>query len=158
MLNIKELNKAEVLAALYNRAKPQGMGFMHYDPKPMSKDEAQEILDHGQPYFDYLKGRVMKVDLSGDELEPHLYDRDNGAGAAQKALEDLMVTKSTNPDATRAAHIENTRSAAIDAQGMMAGEVKESEPIIPGVHQVYIDLSDVKDHLGPKVDEVLKKK
>lgn len=27
--------------------------------------------------FDYLYGRVLKVDLSGDEFEESLYDRDN---------------------------------------------------------------------------------
>lgn len=52
----------------------------------MSTDEAQELLDSGQTYFDYLKGRVMKVDLSGDKLNPFLYDRDNGQGAAAAAL------------------------------------------------------------------------
>lgn len=39
-------------------------------------------------YFDYLQGRVMKVDLAGDELDPRLYDRDNGEGAARRAIYD----------------------------------------------------------------------
>ena len=53
----------------------------------MTEAEAQELLDSGQTYFDYLKGRVMKIDLSGDsELDPRLYDRDNGAGAAERAI------------------------------------------------------------------------
>ena len=61
-------------------------GFIHFDASEMSTDEAQELLDSGQTYFDYLKGRVMKVDLSGDKLNPFLYDRDNGQGAAAAAL------------------------------------------------------------------------
>jgi len=32
----------------------------------------------------------MKVDLSGDELETALYDRDNGQGAAEMALAELQ--------------------------------------------------------------------
>ena len=80
------MNKAEVLAKLYNNAKPQGLGILHYDPKNMTLTEAQELLDSGQTYFDYVKGRVMKVDLSENELDPYLYDRDNGTGAAWRAL------------------------------------------------------------------------
>ena len=89
-INIEGLNKAEVLAALYNYAKPQGMGFLHYTPNNMTTKQAQELLDSGVKYFDYLKGRVMKVEISGDYLDPWLYDRDNGAGAAQEALKHLL--------------------------------------------------------------------
>jgi len=28
----------------------------------------------------------MKVDLSGDEFDPRMYDRDNGQGAALRAI------------------------------------------------------------------------
>jgi hypothetical protein len=37
--------------------------------------------------FDYLFGRVMKVNLNGNSFEERLYDRDNGPGAAQDAVE-----------------------------------------------------------------------
>ena len=53
-MNIQGLDKAAVLAALYNRARPQGMGFLHYDPKPMTVEEAQKIIWGGDGYFDYL--------------------------------------------------------------------------------------------------------
>jgi len=88
VINLKGMDKAEVLAALYNASHPLGMGFLHYDPKPMSVDEARELLKR-QTYFDYLKGRVMKVDLSGDTLETWLYDRDNGQGAAAEVINSL---------------------------------------------------------------------
>ena len=32
---------------------------------------------------------IMKVNLSGDEFDGWLYDRDNGEGAAQKAIDKL---------------------------------------------------------------------
>jgi hypothetical protein len=86
MINLKDKNKAEVLAKLYNASRPLGMGFLHYEAKDMTTAEAQRILDTGQKYFDYLKGRVMKVDLSGDEFDERLYDRDNGDGTAAAAL------------------------------------------------------------------------
>ena len=86
MIDLKGKNKAEVLAALYNASRPQGLGFLSFDAAFMTKKEARALLDSGRTYFDYLKGRVLKVDLSGDELDPRLYDRDNGQGAAAAAL------------------------------------------------------------------------
>ena len=89
MVDIKGLDKAEVLAALYNHSKPQGLGFLQFDPKPMSIDEAEEILKQTTD-FDYLKGRVMKINLSSDDgFEEWLYNRDNGDGAAQRVINEL---------------------------------------------------------------------
>ncbi len=85
-MDISKMNKAEVLATLYNNARTQGMGILHYTPEDMTKEEAQKLLDDGQTYFDYMKGRVMKIDLSKDELNTRLYNRDNGENAAEKAL------------------------------------------------------------------------
>ena len=84
-IDISKMNKAEVLAKLYNNSKPLGMGMLHYDPTPMATEEAEELLK-GQTYFDYLKGRVMKIDLSGDELGTAMYNRDNSEGAAERVL------------------------------------------------------------------------
>jgi hypothetical protein len=89
MLSIKGIEKHKVLMALYNNSKPLGMGMMHYTPEDMTESEAKEILTK-RFSFDYLKGRVMKVDLSEDEFDPWLYDRDNGEGAAEKALSGLL--------------------------------------------------------------------
>ena len=97
MISLEGLNKADVLAALYNGSRPLGMGFLHCDPTPMAREEAQEILNEDRrPYFDYLKGRVMKIDLSGDELNPYLYDRDNGNGAAFLIIQSLRETASVD--------------------------------------------------------------
>lgn len=86
-VDIQDLNKADVLAGLYNNARSQGMGIQQYDPSPMSRDEARAILEsRGAAYFDYLKGRVMKVDLAGDSFDPWGYDRDNGPGKAQRVV------------------------------------------------------------------------
>lgn len=78
--------KAEVLAALYNASKPQGLGVLRYTQEDMTIDEATELLKT-RSRFDYLKGRVMKVDLSSDEFCPRLYDRDNGSGSARRAID-----------------------------------------------------------------------
>ncbi|MCK9567394.1 hypothetical protein M0R72_00425 [Candidatus Pacearchaeota archaeon] len=88
MIDISKFNKADVLAALYNSARAQGLGNLWHIPADMTREQAEHILTLSLS-FDYLQGRVMKVDLSGDSFDPFLYDRDNGEGAAQAALSKL---------------------------------------------------------------------
>lgn len=89
MINIEGLKKSEVLAALYNASKPLGLGILQWQPGNMSAGEAEKLLEKCT-YFDYLYGRVMKVDLTSDvEFDEWLYDRDNGPGAAQRAIDML---------------------------------------------------------------------
>lgn len=85
MIDISKYDKRDVLIALYDRAKVQGLGFLHAKEGSISRKEAGAILKE-HAYFDYLFGRVMKVDLHDDKFDPRLYDRDNGAGAAQGAI------------------------------------------------------------------------
>ena len=93
MVKYNGLTKAEVLCALYNNSKPQGMGMFVYQPGKMTLEIAEKILKE-RTYFDYIQGRVMKVDLSEDDgFEEWLYDRDNGEGAAQQALDDYLLEK-----------------------------------------------------------------
>jgi hypothetical protein len=84
-ISLVGLDKGAVLAALYNASQPQGMGILQFDPKPMTPEEGNKLLK-STTYFDYLKGRIMKVDLSKEHLDPWLYDRDNGQGAAEAAI------------------------------------------------------------------------
>lgn len=88
MINISKFRKAQVLAALYNNSKVQGMGFLQAKPGIMSEGEAAEILEETHT-FDYLFGKVMKVDLTHDQFNPRSYDRDNGDGAAQRAVDSI---------------------------------------------------------------------
>ena len=87
-INLKEHNvsPAQALATLYNNSKPLGLGFLHFDPTPMTVNEAETLLSN-QKYFDYLKGRVMKLNFENPEnLYVDMYDRDNGNGSALKAI------------------------------------------------------------------------
>lgn len=86
------LTRGEVLAALYNASKPQGMGMRHFGPAPMTAEQAEEILK-GRCNFDYLNGRVMKVSIKGDDFDPRLYNRDNGDGAAQRAITEALAAR-----------------------------------------------------------------
>lgn len=78
----ENISAAELLAALYNAASPQGMGWLHYDNNIMSVTEAQECLNKNKHNIDYLKGRPIKTDFTpllpnGDRnVDAFLYDRD----------------------------------------------------------------------------------
>lgn len=91
MVSIAGLNKADLLATLYNRAKPQGLGFLHATPEDMTKEQAQALLDSGQYYFDYVQGRVMKIYLENDNMRTDLYKRDNGQDAAEEIINKLRI-------------------------------------------------------------------
>jgi len=102
-IDISKLDKAEVLAALYNGSRQQGMGFMNArGGSGMTAEQASKEINTAKREmrsgrvsirFDYLHGRVMKLDIGGDTLDPRLYDRDNGQGSARNALDSLMNTK-----------------------------------------------------------------
>ena len=90
MIDIKNLNKAEVLKALYDNSHVQGMGWMQTVPEGVvTISHCEKILEQ-QTYIDYLYGRVIKVDLSGDAFDERLYDLDcGGEGAAWCAIQNL---------------------------------------------------------------------
>ena len=93
MVRYDGLTKAEVLCALYNNAKSQGVGAFMRINKNMTIEQAEELLKQ-DTYFDYIQGRVLKVDLSGKKgFDEFLYDRDNGEGAAQQAVDDYKLEK-----------------------------------------------------------------
>lgn len=90
MISIKGLDKAEVLKVLYDNSHIQGLGFLQEVPHGfVTVDHCASLLANST-YFDYLYGRVLKVDLSDDNFfEERLYDRDCGTGAAQRAIDTL---------------------------------------------------------------------
>ncbi len=104
MTSIAGLDKAEVLAALYDNSKPLGFGMAHFTPEPMTRTQALDALaahtrfdgDKDDPekvriYFDYLQGRVMKINLGKNDVDTGLYNRDNGPGAAEKVIVKLRA-------------------------------------------------------------------
>ncbi len=95
-VSIAGLDKAAVLAALFNNSQPLGMGFLNPNSgNRMTREQAARALEaHPHGYFDYLNGRVLKVDLSGDDIDPWLYDRDNGDGALEAAIKQVRTATS----------------------------------------------------------------
>jgi len=96
--NISDLDKAELLVALYRRAKNQGMGmfFSNYD-FVMDTEKAKQILDKSLD-IDYINGKILKVCLAGDELDTYLYNRDNGFNAAEDVIQALRSNSEIKKD------------------------------------------------------------
>ena len=69
MINIKGLNKAEVLKELYNNSKIQGLGFLQATGRDITTDEAMELLKE-YTYFDYLYGNCV-LDQYQDNQAQH---------------------------------------------------------------------------------------
>lgn len=107
MVDISGLEKVDVLIALWEGSKMQGLSFLGFQGA-MTKEVAQGYIDDAripnykewdsvsnswvereQIYFDYLNGKVMKIDIAPDMIDPRSYDRDNGKGAAQSAINKL---------------------------------------------------------------------
>lgn len=92
-IDITGIPKAKVLAALFNASFQQGLGAM--DPtgrSGMTTEDAEAAIEESPGmYFDYLKGRVLKVRLDGDGFSPALFDRDNGEGAAERAIKAIAA-------------------------------------------------------------------
>ena len=92
-VNIEGLRKDKVLKALYYASHNQGLGFLQAVPNFSLEDAKEEIetlkRNDRELYFDYLHGRVLKVDITNDEFDDYLFDRNCGEGSAKKAIDDL---------------------------------------------------------------------
>lgn len=112
-LDIGGLDKAKLLAGLYNRSKPLGLGFLEATPDGMTVYQARKIIQQQGHRFDYLNGRVMKIDLRGDTLNPRGFDRDNGAGATQSVVQAIRAGQQPPANtASLAGELENTIARA----------------------------------------------
>lgn len=98
-IDITNLSRAAILAALHNGTRPVGLGHFHDIHANMSESEAQEFLDEckelgGHVYLDYVFGRPVKVHFKGNVLErADLYDRDcpTGEGSCARIVEQVRV-------------------------------------------------------------------
>lgn len=103
LLDISDLDEAEVLAALHNASGLTGpMGFMLALIPPTTREKAAIWLQE-QRSFDYLEGRVLRLDFFNPNREENgmnkpghlrgawLYDCDNGEGAAARVLAALRA-------------------------------------------------------------------
>ncbi len=152
IISLEGLDKAAVLAALYNASHPLGMGFLHYDPEPMTIEEAAALLKE-HPYFDYLKGRVMKLDFSGNELDTRLYDLDVGPVAARLVIATLQRTGDPCHDDICRIGSEGLRVSISQAKRSIKRPSRSY--VHKGIAVIELGLGDkdIASKLGPAIDE-----
>lgn len=115
-VSIKGLDKAEVLAALFNAAYPQGFQVFDQSLGDMPEEAARYLLENpdlidrlnngeapGRKYFSYIQERSLYVDLTGDYLNPANYDRMYGKGAAERVIRELREGRGPYSGSIRAA-------------------------------------------------------
>jgi hypothetical protein len=97
--NIKGVNRAELVQALYETANFKGLGWLAsawIDPE-LSLEEAQQQVGKRLEYF---KGKVMKIKVpsekESDELDTWLYNRENWEGAAERVVDELRIKNCSN--------------------------------------------------------------
>ena len=92
ILDISELDKAAVLVALYNAARPPKSfiaGFI-YPAGDLPHNVAEDALSLGM-VVNGLCGRIIAVDFSQDSISAWFYDQVNGQGAARRAITPLWA-------------------------------------------------------------------
>ena len=106
-LNTSGLDKADLLAALYNAAKPGASDAFNTRTAPMTGSEAQDIINRtkGPLCFTYVKGRALMVNITGDALDTAKYDEKNGKNAAKEVVARLRQPHSSQPTAKSAATV-----------------------------------------------------
>lgn len=108
-VSIVNLEKAQVLMALYNYARnPMSSYYIpsgSHNPTPayppnmytfkikdsdkfMSLDEASSLVSKTLN-LEYVRGRAIKTDISGNVIDTRRYDRDNGEGVGAMAIQSL---------------------------------------------------------------------
>lgn len=101
LIDITGIDKAELLAGLFNASQQIGMGFLDERGKDdITPRQAKRIIDDRLEtfgfkayYFDYLHGRFLKVGIGGDSFNPAAFNRVNGERAAEFVVQGLRLTK-----------------------------------------------------------------
>jgi hypothetical protein len=118
----------------------------------MTVEEARNLLGTEpvkDKYFDYLYGRVMKVQMGGDSINTRLYDRDIGEGAGQRVIEELRATQNINTVSIQATHRSGVKNAAAEAVKSMSTPSTFEDGVIT------LTLEEEKDILEPIVNRAV---
>ena len=68
MIDVTNVDMVKFVKKVYDLSRPQGLGMMHYTPKPLTDDEAKQFIqDDGTVDMDYVGGRACKM---------HVFNRD----------------------------------------------------------------------------------
>ena len=84
MIDITGVDLIKLAQKAYELSSPKGLGFIHFDPDPLTEEEAEKLiyLDPIWPlYMDYVKGRSCKLTVFSKEgklfIDSHWHDHTN---------------------------------------------------------------------------------
>ncbi len=99
IISIAGLDKAEVLARLFNAAAEHNPEMKEARKLMGSRSRlflpialARELIAGGDLMFDYLNTIPLKLDLSGDTFDSSIFDRDNGEGLAERVIAAMRLS------------------------------------------------------------------
>lgn len=80
MIDITGVDLVKFAQKVYELSSPQGMGFLHYTPEPLSEEEAKQLVGHPVEHpdklgmsdsvvldMDYVRGRACKMTVWKEE-------------------------------------------------------------------------------------------
>lgn len=75
-IDITGVDKKKLVNAVYDLSSPVGLGFLHFNPAPLSDEEAEAIADgaHGVR-MDYVNGRCCKFKTYEVKGKTYIQDR-----------------------------------------------------------------------------------
>ena len=91
-IEIKGIEKERLLHALWDYA-----SFSHYHELTGQKEEYKPLAAGESWNIDYHCGKCIKCNLSGDTVDPSLYDNEWGKGAFQEIVNTLGTRKKPLP-------------------------------------------------------------
>jgi hypothetical protein len=72
-IDITDVNLVELVKKVYELSVPQGMGFLHFTPEPLTDEEAATLIDPKYGIrMDYVKGRGCKFFAKYKDGRPSL--------------------------------------------------------------------------------------
>lgn len=90
----KGADKAKVLAALFNAAHSTSVPISRKVEEAMTVGEAKRILLRmhmkGESYLRTVRGRLLDVDLSSDQIDLTRYEIANGAGTGEEVMTNVL--------------------------------------------------------------------
>lgn len=71
MIKCTDVDLVKLAQEAFRLSVPQGMGFLPFTPEPLSKSEAEQLIDKNSAYsilsMDYVHGRAVKLTVKKDK-------------------------------------------------------------------------------------------
>ena len=79
MIDITGVDLVKFAQKTYELSSPQGLGFLHFTPQPLSDERAKEIVERGKGTgypldMDYVDGRACKMTVFEKEGKLEIHD------------------------------------------------------------------------------------